>query len=67
MKTYGQKPTADMLKFCKRELFQQVWLLLLDEDFMHVYEHGIKLLCGDGITHQLFPCIFTYSADYPEK
>ena len=67
MKEYGQKPTADVLKFCKRELFQQIWLLLLDSDFMHAYEHGMKLRCGDGITRRLFPRIFTYSADYPEK
>ena len=67
MHEYGQKPTADVLKFCKRELFQQIWLLLLDEEFMHAYEHGVTVLCGDGITWRLFPRIFTYSADYPEK
>ena len=66
-KTYGQKPTADVLKFCKHELFQQVWLPLLDDDFMRAYERSIKLLCGDGITRRLFSRIFTYSADYPEK
>ena len=67
MKAHGQKPTADVLKFCKRELFQQIWLLLLDNEFMEAYEHGIKLVCGDGVTRRLFPRIFTYSADYPEK
>jgi len=46
---------------------QQIWLLLLDGDFMHAYEHGIVLLCGDGIYRRLFPRFFTYSADYPEK
>jgi hypothetical protein len=25
------------------------------------------LLCADGILRHVFPCIFTYSADYPEK
>ena len=67
MQEHGHKPTADVLKFCKRELFQQIWLLLLDDDFMQAYQHGIKLLCGDGVTRRLFPRIFTYSADYPEK
>lgn len=67
MQEFGQKPMADVLKFCKRELFQQIWLLLLDDEFMQAYEHGMKLLCRDGITCRLFPCIFTYSADYLEK
>ncbi|TBU49531.1 hypothetical protein BD309DRAFT_834404, partial [Dichomitus squalens] len=67
MAMYGKSPSADELKFCKRELFQQIWLLLLDADFMHAYEHGIVLTCGDGVVRRLFPRIFTYSADYPEK
>ncbi len=44
-----------------------LWLLLLDEEFLHAYEHGIVIRCGDGITRHVFPRIFTYSADYPEK
>ncbi|TBU51202.1 hypothetical protein BD310DRAFT_834969 [Dichomitus squalens] len=67
MATYGKSPSADELKFCKRELFQQIWLLLLDEDFMQAFEHGIVLTCGDGVLRRLFPRFFTYSADYPEK
>jgi len=59
--------TVDILKFCRQELMQQIWLLLLNNDFMHAYEHGIVLLCGDNIKWQLFPHFFTYSADYPEK
>jgi hypothetical protein len=51
----------------KWELMQAMWKLLLDEDFMHAYEHGIVICCGDGITHQIFPHFFSYSADYPEK
>lgn len=44
-----------------------LWLLLLDEDFLHAYEHGIVIKCGDGITRRIFPRLFTYYADYPEK
>ncbi len=44
-----------------------IWLLLLDDDFMHAYEHGIVITFADGIAQQVFPCIFTYSADYPKK
>lgn len=44
-----------------------IWLLLLDADFMHAYEHGVVIMCGDGVVRRVFPRIFTYSADYPEK
>ena len=45
----------------------QVWQLLLDEEFMEAYRHGVILRCADGILRHIFPHIFTYSADYPEK
>ena len=67
MKTFGCPPSADVRTFCKRELFNQMWLLLLDDKFMEAYEHGIVWMCGDGILRRIFPRIFTYSADYPEK
>ena len=46
---------------------QAIWTLLLDSDFMHGYEHGIVIQFADGIQRRVFPRIFTYSADYPEK
>lgn len=52
---------------CRRELFHAVWRLILDPEFLHSYEHGVTLLCSDGILRQVYPRIFTYSADYPEK
>ncbi|KZS99358.1 uncharacterized protein LAESUDRAFT_668078, partial [Laetiporus sulphureus 93-53] len=55
------------LRFCKRELFHAIWLLALDLDFMHAYEHRMLIQCGDGVLQQMFPRVFTYSADYPEK
>ncbi|KAH9937829.1 uncharacterized protein BXZ73DRAFT_89249 [Epithele typhae] len=64
---YGRPPSSDVLKFCKRELFQQVWLALMDDDFMTAYEHGFVVTCGDGVTRRMFPRFLTYSADYPEK
>lgn len=64
---YGFPPTAAVLRFCKKELMQQIWMLLLDDDFLHAYVHGFVVQCGDGITRRLFPRILTYSADYPEK
>lgn len=52
---------------CRRELFQGCWDTLLDQDFLHAYRHGIVLKCSDGVIRRIFPRIFTYSADYPEK
>lgn len=56
-----------MLRFLKRDLMHQIWLLLLDEDFVHAYVYGIVILCGDGILRRLFPRFLCYLADYPEK
>ncbi|KIK31555.1 hypothetical protein CY34DRAFT_66194, partial [Suillus luteus UH-Slu-Lm8-n1] len=52
---------------CRRELFHACWNILLDADFVRAYRHGIVLQCPDGILRRVFPRIFTYSADYPEK
>ncbi|CDO76216.1 hypothetical protein BN946_scf184894.g5 [Trametes cinnabarina] len=64
---YGTPISSDVLTFCKRELMQRIWLLLLDDEFLDAYEHGILVKCGDGVTRRIFPRILTYSADYPEK
>lgn len=45
-----------------------VWTFLLsDADFLHAYTYGIVIKCVDGIERRVFPRLFTYSADYPEK
>ena len=64
---YGTAATPDVLRFCRSQVIQKVWDLLLDEEFMHAYQHGILVTCGDGIVRRLFPRIMTYSADYPER
>ena len=51
----------------KRELIHAIWELLMDEEFMHAYEHGIIIECADGILRRMFPQFFTYGADYPKK
>jgi hypothetical protein len=58
---------AALQTHCRRELFHKCWNILLDADFLHAYRHGIVLKCPDGIFRRVFPRIFTYSADYPEK
>ncbi len=45
----------------------EAWKLLLDAEFVHAYIHGIVIKCADGVYRRVYPRIFTYSADYPEK
>ncbi|KAF8874231.1 hypothetical protein BD779DRAFT_1476607 [Infundibulicybe gibba] len=66
-KVFGKVATAAVLTHCKRELMQVIWLLLLDEEFMHAYIHGFVIEFADGVSRRVFPRFFTYSADYPEK
>ena len=56
-----------VLTHCQRELFHEQWRVLLDDEFLAAYEHGIVIECSDGIKRRFYPRIFTYSADYPEK
>jgi len=64
---FGKPPSKPVQTHCKRELMHAVWELLLDDDFMKAYEEGLIITCGDGVTRKVFPRLFTYSADYPEK
>ncbi|TBU21549.1 hypothetical protein BD311DRAFT_678089 [Dichomitus squalens] len=64
---FGVPASAAVIRLLKYQLMEKVWLLLLDAEFMHAWEHGVLILCGDGITRRVFPRIFMYLADYPEK
>ncbi|KAJ7742183.1 hypothetical protein DFH07DRAFT_964704 [Mycena maculata] len=66
-KLTGKPPSPELLTHCRRELMHKIWHLLLDDEFLHAYEHGIVIECEDGISRRFYPRIFTYSADYPEK
>jgi hypothetical protein len=50
MDILGEGTTDEVYTFCKRELIQVIWKLLLDGNFMHAYEHGIVIHCNDGFT-----------------
>ncbi|KIL62147.1 hypothetical protein M378DRAFT_13086 [Amanita muscaria Koide BX008] len=64
---YGMPPSTEVLKHCRREIIQLIMFLLLDDEFMQMYEHGLILEFVDGIKRRVFPRFFTHSADYPEK
>ena len=61
------KNKSNILAHCKRELMHAVWRALLDNKFVEAYENGIVVKCFDGVVRRVYPRIFTYSADYPEK
>jgi hypothetical protein len=44
-----------------------VWSKILDDNFIHAYTYGIVIKGVDGIEWCVYPRLFTYSADYPEK
>lgn len=67
MKWNIKKQQKEVTKHLRRELMQAVWSFLLDDDFLHAYKYGIVIKCHDGIERRVYPRIFTYSADYPEK
>ena len=58
---------SNLMAHCRRELMQAVWKYILDDDFIHAMKYGVVVTCYDGIKRQIYPRIFTYSADYPEK
>ncbi|PPQ84255.1 hypothetical protein CVT26_011861, partial [Gymnopilus dilepis] len=57
----------DILTHCRRELMHAVWKHLLDDAFLYAYKYGMVIRCADGVERRVYPRIFTYSADYPEK
>ena len=63
----GQAPTTAFTTHCHWDLMHEQWKILLDDEFLEAWKHGIILLCPDGISQWFYPQIFTYSADYPEK
>ncbi|KAJ7185362.1 hypothetical protein C8R46DRAFT_377085 [Mycena filopes] len=58
---------GEVLTHCRRELMHAVWKHLLDDEFLHAYKYGIVIRCADGVDRRVYPRLFTYSADYPEK
>ena len=60
-------PSKAFMTHCRREAMHAQWRILLDDEFLEAYKHGIVIQCCDGVNRRFYPRIFTYSADYPEK
>ncbi|KAG2743054.1 hypothetical protein P692DRAFT_20878962 [Suillus brevipes Sb2] len=63
---FNKPATSEILTFCRHELMHAIWLLLMDDKFMHAYKFGIVIEFLNGVSRRVFPRFFTYSADYPE-
>jgi hypothetical protein len=63
----GQPPSDAFMTYCAREFMHVQWEILLDEEFLEAWLHGIVILCSDGVYRRFYPRIFIYCADYPEK
>ncbi|THG96738.1 hypothetical protein EW145_g7727 [Phellinidium pouzarii] len=63
----GEKASDDLQTHCRREIMHGVWKVILDDDLRHAWQFGMVVECGDRLIRRLYPRIFTYSADYPEK
>ena len=40
---------------------------MLDDDSIHATKYGVVITYHNGVKHRIYPRIFTYSTDYPEK
>jgi hypothetical protein len=63
----AQAPSEAFMTFCHRELIHAQWKILLEDDFIEAWKHGIVITCCDGVARRFYPRIFTHSGDYPEK
>ncbi|TEB26892.1 hypothetical protein FA13DRAFT_1795347 [Coprinellus micaceus] len=51
----------------RREIFHAQWNILLDDEFIHAYRHGLIVDCPDKVRRRFYPRILAYAADYPER
>ncbi|KIJ10960.1 hypothetical protein PAXINDRAFT_33838, partial [Paxillus involutus ATCC 200175] len=47
--TRGKPPSDALLTHCHRELFHVQWCILLDDEFLEAYQHGIVIACCNQI------------------
>jgi len=48
-------------------MYHAQWSIILDDEFLEAYRHGMVVKCYDQICRRFYPRIFTHSADYKEK
>lgn len=65
--TEGKNVDSTIMTHCTRELLHAQLKIILDDEFLDAYRHGVVITCTDGLQRRFYLRIFTYSADYPEK
>ncbi|KIK22775.1 hypothetical protein PISMIDRAFT_11343 [Pisolithus microcarpus 441] len=50
----GKYPGDVLTTHYNREFFHEQWKILLDDDFITAYKHGIVIICCDGIKRQFY-------------
>ena len=65
--TGGKGPNGAFMAHCRREMYQAQWMIILDDEFLDAYRHGIVIKSCDNISRRFYPRMFMYSADYQEK
>ena len=63
----GKAPNSAFMGHCHREMYHAQWSIILDDEFLEAYEHGIAIKCCDDLWRRFYLWIFTHSADYKEK
>jgi Plavaka transposase len=63
----GKTPSAAFQTHCHRQMFHEQWKVILDDEFMEAYLHGVVINCLDKVERRFYLRIFIYSSDYPEK
>ena len=51
----GKNFRAEFMAHCHREFMHEQWKILLDEEFIEAWEHGIVMLCCDGLYRRFYP------------
>ncbi|KAJ3963597.1 hypothetical protein EV361DRAFT_762035, partial [Lentinula raphanica] len=59
--------SKEIMSHCNRELYHAILRFLLNDEFVHAYKYGMVIKCFDGRERRVYPRLFTWSADYPEK
>jgi hypothetical protein len=48
----GKRPSDALMTHCRRKLCHAQWDVLLDDDFLEAYKHGIMAKCNDELMHR---------------
>ena len=51
----GKGPNSPFMTHCHREIYDAQWDIILDDEFLVAYAHGIAVQCGDGVWCRFYP------------